>query len=101
MSGLVGIVSHPGAGPVTESEIRELAGGYLALRPESHHQQVGGDRARAVRFGRNPVEPGVERSDRGWALWSGTIYHERPLFDPELRELDGQFALMAHDADHD
>jgi asparagine synthase (glutamine-hydrolysing) len=101
MRGLIAIVAvEPGA-RVEEREVEALATAYESLRgPGEREGASAHNRAHAIVLGRKEESSAVTRSGASWAAVAGRAYGGHLPAAP-LEDLDGQFALVVHDAEHE
>lgn len=100
VSGFVAIIAGQPDGTVHESDLGRLADAYAAVRGGTPGERVdAGRRARACAFG-GPGRPSapIERRGSSWALSAGVPRHGGTLAEARLDDLEGQFALLRHDA---
>jgi Glutamine amidotransferase domain len=99
MRGLVAIVAVDPGARVEEREVDVLASAYESLRGAVDREEASADdRARAILLGRRDGDPAIARHGASWAAVAGRAYGSA-LPGGALEELDGQFALVAHDGD--
>ncbi len=100
MTGIVAIIDHDRNAPVTEADIEALADTHESLRHvRGRRSATAGDFARVVVLGEGKAPAGIERRDLSWAAWIGIVHHDGPLVGARAENLDGHFALVAHDAE--
>src|SRR5436305_13066542 len=100
MAGLIAILGHTSPAPVAEADFASLARSYTALR--------GADPARRLRAGAlgmaavyadpGGVGAGWRTAGESWTLHVGEPHPTGELSADDPASLDGQFALIAHDA---
>lgn len=99
MTGLVAVVANDASDEVTQSDLDALASDYEALRGRGdRHVAVGGRRVMAAKIVAAGTSPDVERNGASWALAVGAV-HAGPASATGVGESDGQFAVVAYDAD--
>ena len=101
MTGIVAIIDHNRSAPVTDADIEALADTHESLRHvRGRRSATAGDFARVIVLGEDGKAPaGIERRDSSWAAWIGIVHHDGPLVGARAENLEGHFALVAHDAD--
>ena len=103
LTGFVAIIDPARSRPVTEEEIAGLADTHESLRNVRGRQSAAaGEFARVIVLGGNDGAPAaLERRGSSWAASIGIVHHEGPLVGARPEDLDGHFALIAHDAEAD
>ena len=103
LTGFVAIIDHDRSAPVTDADIEALADTHESLRRvKGRRSAAAGDFARVIVLGENgKASAGIERRDPSWAAWIGIIHHNGPLVGARTEDLEGHFALVAHDAEAD
>lgn len=101
MTGLIAVVGNDGSEGLAESDLDGLASEYEALRGGGErHVAVGGRRVVAAKMVATGTPTDIERSGASWAVAVGVFYPTGPLAT-RVEDSDGQFALVAYDADRD
>jgi asparagine synthase (glutamine-hydrolysing) len=88
---------------VTEAEIEELADTHESLRHVAGRRSAAaGDYARVIVLGNTEDEAaGIEHRDSSWTASIGIVHHDDSLVGARPEDLEGHFALIAHDAQAD
>lgn len=95
MADLLAIISHDPRGSVSREELDRLAADHEALRgPQPAGEEAGEGRVRVRLLGRPTPTWGVERDERGWTAWAGSLQPRAAAMAGPLGEIDGQFALV-------
>ena len=99
MRGLIAIIAVDPDARVDDREVEALAAAYESLRGAASRQSASSpERAHAILLGSKESEAPASESGTSWAAVAGRAYG-RPPPEGALEELDGQFALVAHDGD--
>ncbi len=100
MSGFVSIIATRPNRSVSTSDLDAFASSYIAVRGGVAEFVGAGDRVGAVAFTRADG-PGAKIHRRGdsWALSAGAPHYSGPLLDAHLDDVEGQFAMLRHDAE--
>ena len=100
MGGFVAIIAEDPSTETSEIELAALGEAYAAVRGEAPATDLSAAaRARARVFhGPDAAVDSVVRRGESWAAVGGVAQHRGPLLDTPLEDLDGQFALLRHDA---
>lgn len=103
MSGFVAIIAHDRTRPIAETAIHDFAAVYETLRGRgTRHTASAGDYARVIKIETAvAAQPGIARSGDRWTIATGVVHHPGCLSDASLEQLDGQFGLIAYDAQAD
>jgi asparagine synthetase B (glutamine-hydrolysing) len=102
MSGIVGVVCGDSSASALKADVAGLVGAYESLRgPADHHELSAGDRGRFVLLDTDASNAKHLSRGPSWLAFSGVVYHPRSALGAPIEELDGQFALVAYDADED
>jgi len=100
MSGFVAIIADDPRADVPEQAISDFADAYVALRGgRTDMRAAAGSRARVCVFdGPDPAGEPLQRRGDSWIAVGGVAHHPAPLLDAPVDELEGQFAVLRHDA---
>jgi hypothetical protein len=96
-------MSGDSSGSALEADVRGLVEAYESVRgPAIHHHELSaGERARVVVLDTDAENAGHLSEGASWLAFSGVVQHPRLTVGAPAEELDGQFALVAYDADAD
>jgi hypothetical protein len=100
MSGFIAIIANRHDRSVSEADVDAFVRAYVALRGGTGEAAQAGDRVRAFAFVNAEASgPAIDRRGDSWALSAGTLHHSGSRLDADLDEVEGQFALLRHDAE--
>ena len=96
---LIAIIAHDRRAVVEQTEVDELAKTYVSLRGGGTGRQASaGTYARAAEIG-TEVDQNEPAGDPSWAMVAGVPHGESSSQPARAEDLEGQFALIAHDAE--
>lgn len=99
MSALGAIVALGKSAPLTRTEVDSYVADHEDLLDSAVSERKLGSRSAAFLLGGG--QHGAEEDRSSWALSLGAVYGAVRLVGVEPTELEGQFALVTHDADSD
>jgi len=98
VAGFVGIVAdHPGR-TVSHEEIAPLVAAHERLHGTGRPEVLDAGGRGVLALFSDRVAPFLERAGASWAAGAGTVHAPGPLLETPSTALDGQFALVTHDA---
>ena len=98
MRGLIAIVAVDSGARVDGGEVEALAAAYESLRGARERERTSpNDRAQVILLGRKTEDPAIAVKGSSWTAVAGRVYGGT-FPGAALEDLDGQFALVEHEA---
>ena len=101
VSAILGIIADSPTGAVPDEELDRLLDAFAAVRGDGRrvHRLQAGKRAQLAKVEEHDGDRPPLRDGAAWAAWSGYVHQPASALEGPIAELEGQFALVRHDAE--